>query len=157
MRKQFSNILVVVKQTPYEQYLQSKAQGKAHPALRWERLRNRYETHKECVDNVRVILKKAGVNFSVVSREEMHRGSLVSCVYFLDTMYNTARFLLLSLVFQIEIRLVLIYYWLWVVMEQVDILSSYRDDYSRFCVVTVLNASSFLDDSIPVLGVNSGT
>jgi NAD+ kinase len=98
-----------VKQTPYEQYLQSKAQGKAPVALRWERLRNRFEAHKECVDNVRTILQKSGVNYSVVSREEMHRGSLLG----------------------------------------VDLLIAVGGD------GTILNAASFVDDSIPVLGVNS--
>ena len=107
--RSYKNILVIVKQTPYEQYLQSKAQGKAPVALRWERLRNRYETHKECVDNVRTILKKSGVNFSVVSREEMHRGCLLG----------------------------------------VDLLIAVGGD------GTMLNAASFVDSSIPILGVNS--
>ena len=105
----FRNVLVIVKQTPYEQYLQSKAQGKAPVALRWERLRNRFEAHKECVDNVRDVLKRSGVNFSVVSREEMHRGSLMG----------------------------------------IDLLIAVGGD------GTILNATSFVDDSIPVLGVNS--
>ena len=48
MRKAYHNILVVVKQTAYEQYLQLKAQGKAPVAVRWERLRNRYSVHKQC-------------------------------------------------------------------------------------------------------------
>ena len=109
MPNRFKNILVVIKQTPYEQYLQSKAQGKAPVALRWERLKNRFETHKECVDNVRNILSKSGVNYSIVSREEMHRGLLFG----------------------------------------IDLLIAVGGD------GTTLNASSFIDDSIPVLGVNS--
>ena len=105
----FKNVLVTVKQTPYEQYLQNKAQGIAPVALRWERLRNRFEAHKECVDNVRDILKRSGANFSVLSREEMHRGSLMD----------------------------------------IDLLVAVGGD------GTILNAASFVDESIPVLGVNS--
>ena len=52
--KAFKNILVVIKQTPYEQYLQLRAQGKAPVALRWERLKNRFESHKKCVDDGKV-------------------------------------------------------------------------------------------------------
>ena len=51
MRRAFNKILVVVKQTPYEQYLQLKAQGKAPVALRWERLKNRFESHSKCVND----------------------------------------------------------------------------------------------------------
>ena len=51
MIKLYNKILVVVKQTPYEQYLQLKNQGKAPVALRWERLKNRYQSHKKCVDD----------------------------------------------------------------------------------------------------------
>ncbi len=58
MKKAFSNILVVVKQTPYEQYLQLKAQGRAPVALRWERLKNRFTVHRKCVDDVTRILKE---------------------------------------------------------------------------------------------------
>ena len=74
--KGFRNILVVVKQTPYEQYLQLKAQGKAPVALRWERLKNRYETHNQCVDNVKKTLQSVGAIYNVIGRDEMHRGSL---------------------------------------------------------------------------------
>ena len=35
MRKVFKDVLVVVKETPYEQYLQLKAQGRAPVALRF--------------------------------------------------------------------------------------------------------------------------
>ena len=55
LSKAFKNILVVVKQTPYEQYLQLRAQGKAPVALRWERLKNRYESHKKCVDDGKIL------------------------------------------------------------------------------------------------------
>jgi NAD+ kinase len=109
MLKAYKNILVVVKQTPYEQYLQLKAQGKAPVALRWERLKNRYDGHTKCVDNVTSILKNIGVNYSKIGREELHRGS----------------------------------------MQDVDLVIAVGGD------GTILNTSSFLDDSIPVLGVNS--
>ena len=71
--KAFRNILVVVKQTPYEQYLQLKSQGKAPVALRWERLKNRYEVHKTCVDTVTGLLNNLDCAYTVVGREEMHR------------------------------------------------------------------------------------
>jgi NAD+ kinase len=94
----FRNIMVVVKQTPYEQYLQLKNQGKAPVALRWARLKNRYDIHRECVDKTTDLLKKLGVNFSVVGRDEMHRGllwekDLVICVGGDGTMLSTACFL----------------------------------------------------------------
>jgi NAD+ kinase len=109
MKKTFSKIVVVAKETPYEQYLRKKAQGKAPVALRWERLRNRYETHKECVIKVQSVLKKLDVNFSIVHREEMHRGTL----------------------------------------SGVDLVIAVGGD------GTTLNSSSFLDDNIPILGINS--
>jgi len=107
--KAFRNILVVVKQTPYEQYLQLKAQGKAPVALRWERLKNRYAVHKKCVDDVTAILGRVGVQYHIIGREELHRGSLLNK----------------------------------------DLVIAVGGD------GTILNTSSFLDDSIPVLGVNS--
>lgn len=109
MIKAYRNILVVVKQTPYEQYLQLKAQGKAPVALRWERLKNRFTAHRQCVDNVTRILEAADVNYAVIRRDELHRGSLVDK----------------------------------------DLVIAVGGD------GTILNTSSFIDDSIPVLGVNS--
>lgn len=109
MIRAYKNILVVVKQTPYEQYLQLKAQGKAPVALRWERLRNRYEVHKKCVDDVIGILEKVGIRYSKIGREELHRGSV----------------------------------------QDVDLVIGVGGD------GTILNTASFVDDSIPVLGVNS--
>lgn len=107
--RSFRNILVVVKQTPYESYLQQKAQGKAPVALRWERLKNRYETHRQCVDSVVNCLQSLGASYQVVGREEMHRGLLSSK----------------------------------------DLVIAVGGD------GTVLNTSSFLDEKIPLLGVNS--
>jgi len=70
----YSNILVIVKQTPYEQYLQSKVQGKAPVALRWERLKNRYDVHRECVDKVATALKKSGqFYFNIVKTNYINR------------------------------------------------------------------------------------
>eukprot|EP01038_Epipyxis_sp_PR26KG_P014776 gene14776-19857_t len=109
LTKAFKNILIVVKQTPYEQYLQLKAQGKAPVALRWERLNNRYRAHTHVVELVKSIVEKIGIKYSVIGREEMHRGS----------------------------------------MEDKDLVIAVGGD------GTILNVSSFLDDSIPVLGVNS--
>jgi NAD+ kinase len=109
MIKTFKKILVVVKQTPYESYLQLKAQGKAPVALRWERLKDRYQTHRQCVDTVTGILQSVGADYTVVGREELHRG----------------------------------------VIQDRDLIITVGGD------GTMLNASSFIDDSIPVLGVNS--
>jgi len=109
MLKAYKNILVVVKQTPYESYSQLKAQGKAPVALRWERLKNRYETHRECVDNVTKIIDDIGINYLCVGREELYRGLL----------------------------------------QDKDLVIAVGGD------GTVLNTASFIDDSIPVLGVNS--
>lgn len=73
MIKAYRNILIVVKQTPYEQYLQLKAQGRAPVALRWERLKNRFSAHKKCVDDVTNVLEQIGINYNVIRRDELHR------------------------------------------------------------------------------------
>jgi NAD+ kinase len=109
MRKSFNNILLIVKQTPYEQYLQLKNQGKAPVALRWERLLNRYQVHTQCVEGVEAVLKKVGIRYSKLGREELHRG----------------------------------------IIQDKDLVIAVGGD------GTVLNVSSFIDDSIPVLGINS--
>ena len=109
MRSVFKNILVVVKQTPYEHYMQLRAQGLAPVALRWERLKNRYEVHRQCVDNLVSVLQSIGVKHQVIGRQDLHRGLL----------------------------------------QDRDLLIAVGGD------GTVLNSSSFVDDSIPVLGVNS--
>jgi NAD kinase len=109
MSRSFRNILVVVKQTPYETYMQMKSQGKAPVALRWERLQNRYNVHRQCVDAVVETLKREAVQFSVIGRDELHRGLVVDK----------------------------------------DLIITVGGD------GTTLNASSFLDDTIPILGVNS--
>ena len=109
LTKAYKNILVVVKQTPYEQYMQLKAQGKAPVALRWERLKNRYTVHRQCVDDVTRILGEVGVNYSVIGREELHRG----------------------------------------IIQEKDLLIAVGGD------GTILNTASFLDDTIPILGINS--
>lgn len=105
----FRNILVVVKQTPYEQYLQLKNQGLAPVALRWARLKNRYEVHRSCVEDVTKTLQSLDVSYNVIGREEMHRGILLGK----------------------------------------DLVVTVGGD------GTTLSTSCFLDDSIPVLGVNS--
>jgi NAD+ kinase len=109
MIKAFHKILVVVKQTPYESYLQLKAQGKAPVALRWERLKDRYGVHRQCVDTVTKILQSVGIDYICLGREELHRG----------------------------------------VIQDRDLIITVGGD------GTMLNASSFLDDSIPILGINS--
>ena len=86
-----------------------KAQGKAPAALRWERLKNRYDTHKKCFDHVIEILKTNTAEYVVIGREELHRGSLLNK----------------------------------------DLVISVGGD------GTLLGSASFLDDSIPILGINS--
>lgn len=109
MIRAFNNVLVVVKQTPYEQYMQLKNQGKAPVALRWERLLNRYEVHQTCVKNVESVLQSVGITYQKVGREELHRG----------------------------------------ILHDKDLIIAVGGD------GTILNTASFVDDSIPVLGVNS--
>jgi len=108
-RLAYKNVLVIVKQTPYEQYLQLKNQGKAPIALRWSRLKERYESHRRCVDEVVNVLKQQGCQNKVISREEMHRDQLIDK----------------------------------------DLVIAVGGD------GTVLNSASFLNDKIPLLGVNS--
>ncbi len=109
MIKAFNNVLLVIKQTPYEQYLQLKNQGKAPVALRWPRLLNRYEAHQKCVAEVEKVLKDVDAKYTKIGREELHRGLLADK----------------------------------------DLVIAVGGD------GTILNTSSFLDDTIPVLGVNS--
>jgi hypothetical protein len=73
VRLGFRKLLVVVKHTPFEMYSQLKAQGKAPLALRWERLKNRYMVHRECVAAVQTILESHNVRYCVVGREELDR------------------------------------------------------------------------------------
>jgi len=107
--KAFNHALLVIKQTPYEQYMQLKNQGKAPVALRWERLLNRYQVHQRCVGDVENMLKKTGIKYVKIGREELHRGLL----------------------------------------QDKDLVIAVGGD------GTILNTASFLDDSIPILGVNS--
>ena len=94
----YRNILVVVKQTPFEFYSQLKQQGKAPVALRWERLRNRYIKHSQCVQEVIALLERTGVAFEKCGREELHRGQiegkdLIIAVGGDGTILNTSSFL----------------------------------------------------------------
>ena len=107
--KSLKNVAIVIKVTPYESYTQLKAQGMAPVALRWSRLEDRHNQHRRCVENVIDIVKKAGLNYSVFRRDEIHRG----------------------------------------VLADKDLLITVGGD------GTVLNVASFLDDNIPVCGVNS--
>jgi NAD+ kinase len=89
--------------------VQLKAQGKAPPALRWERLKSRFDAHTKCFEAVIEVLSKSSADYSVIGREEMHRGSLLGK----------------------------------------DLVISVGGD------GTLLGSASFLDDSLPMLGVNS--
>ena len=95
----FRNILVVVKQTAYEEYSQLRLRGKAPKALRWQRLENRYKSHKACVNNLSGILRHHNVDFQCINRVELDRqhlanvdlviavggdGTVLSSAHFLD-------------------------------------------------------------------------
>jgi len=56
--------------------IQMKSQGKAPLALRWERLKNRHQSHKECVKDLADLLTKMNVQFKMVGREELDRQHL---------------------------------------------------------------------------------
>jgi len=104
-RIRYNKLVVVVKQTAYEEYSALKLRGKAPRALRWGRLKSRYETHNSCVNSVVKTLKniskstEGGVSFSVVNRVDFDRqhlqgvglviavggdGTVLSCSHLLD-------------------------------------------------------------------------
>eukprot|EP00578_Thalassiosira_sp_NH16_P022815 CAMPEP_0181104376 /NCGR_PEP_ID=MMETSP1071-20121207/15391_1 /TAXON_ID=35127 /ORGANISM="Thalassiosira sp., Strain NH16" /LENGTH=370 /DNA_ID=CAMNT_0023187563 /DNA_START=63 /DNA_END=1175 /DNA_ORIENTATION=- len=95
----FRRLLVVIKQTAYEEYSQLKLRGQAPKALRWKRLESRYHSHKECVEGLLSILKANNVAYSCVNRVELDRqhladvdlmvavggdGTVLSAAHFLD-------------------------------------------------------------------------
>ena len=86
-----------------------KAQGKAPVAVRWERLKDRHNVHKQCVDDVINVVQSLGLNYSIIGRDEMHRGLL---------------------------------------LDKDFVISVGGDG-------TVLNVSSFLDNTVPIIGINS--
>ena len=70
----FRRVLIVVKHTPFEAYAQLKLQGKAPKQLRWERLKDRYESHDLCVQELCSIVRKSlprEDQVRVVSREDL--------------------------------------------------------------------------------------
>lgn len=95
----YKNILVVIKQTAFEEYSQLKLRGQAPKALRWKRLEQRYKAHKQCVNDLLSVLRKHEVSFSCVNRVELDRqhlanidlmvavggdGTVLSAAHFLD-------------------------------------------------------------------------
>mmetsp|Transcript_6922 Transcript_6922/g.8746 ORF Transcript_6922/g.8746 Transcript_6922/m.8746 type:complete len:374 (-) Transcript_6922:195-1316(-) len=74
----FRKILVVIKQTAYEEYSQLRLRGQAPKALRWKRLENRYKAHKTCVNNLLGILRHHNVEFECVNRVELDRQHLAN-------------------------------------------------------------------------------
>ena len=74
----FHKVLVVIKQTAYEEYSQLRLRGKAPKALRWKRLENRYRSHKSCVNSLEGILRYHNVDFQCVNRVELDRQHLAN-------------------------------------------------------------------------------
>mmetsp|Transcript_9082 Transcript_9082/g.12072 ORF Transcript_9082/g.12072 Transcript_9082/m.12072 type:complete len:361 (-) Transcript_9082:54-1136(-) len=73
----FKNLLVVIKQTAYEEYSQLKLRGQAPKALRWKRLEQRYRSHHQCVTDLLALLRKHHVvQFSCVNRVDLDRQHL---------------------------------------------------------------------------------
>jgi len=96
---QFKKLLVVIKQTAYEEYSQLRLRGQAPKALRWKRLESRYKAHKQCVNDLISTLRRHNVAFSTVNRVELDRqhlrdvdlviavggdGTVLSAAHFLD-------------------------------------------------------------------------
>mmetsp|Transcript_23859 Transcript_23859/g.42933 ORF Transcript_23859/g.42933 Transcript_23859/m.42933 type:complete len:373 (-) Transcript_23859:1469-2587(-) len=95
----FRRLLVVIKQTAFEEYSQLKLRGQAPKALRWQRLESRYHSHKKCVETLLNVLKANNVEYSCVNRVELDRqhladvdlmiavggdGTVLSAAHFLD-------------------------------------------------------------------------
>lgn len=79
-------------------HAQMKAQGNAPVAVRWDRLLERHKCHTNCIQRVCDTLDKLGVNYSLIGRDEMHRGSLYDKDFVLTvggdgTALNVASFL----------------------------------------------------------------
>ena len=95
----YKNLLVVIKQTAFEEYSQLKLRGQAPKALRWKRLEQRYKAHKQCVNDLLSVLQKNNVSFNCVNRVDLDRqhladvdllvavggdGTVLSAAHFLD-------------------------------------------------------------------------
>lgn len=74
----FRRLLVVIKQTAYEEYSQLKLRGQAPKALRWKRLESRYKAHKQCVNDLLAALRHHKVDFTCVNRVELDRQHLAN-------------------------------------------------------------------------------
>ena len=95
----YKNLLVVIKQTAFEEYSQLKLRGQAPKALRWKRLEQRYKAHKQCVNDLLSVFQKNNVSFNCVNRVDLDRqhladidllvavggdGTVLSAAHFLD-------------------------------------------------------------------------
>eukprot|EP00536_Pseudo-nitzschia_multiseries_P001651 jgi/Psemu1/181622/e_gw1.21.140.1 len=95
----YKNLLVVIKQTAFEEYSQLKLRGQAPKALRWKRLEQRYKAHKQCVNDLLSVLQENNVSFNCVNRVDLDRqhladidlmvavggdGTVLSAAHFLD-------------------------------------------------------------------------
>ena len=94
----FHRLLVVIKQTAFEEYSQLKLRGQAPKALRWKRLESRYNAHKRCVNDLLGLLREHKIEFSCVNRVELDRQhlsdvDLVVAVGGDGTVLSTAHFL----------------------------------------------------------------
>lgn len=95
----YKNLLVVIKQTAFEEYSQLKLRGQAPKALRWKRLEQRYKAHKQCVNDLLSVLQENNVSFNCINRVDLDRqhladidlmvavggdGTVLSAAHFLD-------------------------------------------------------------------------
>lgn len=94
----FRRLLVVIKQTAYEEYSQLRARGETLKALRWKHLESRYLSHKECVTSLMEILRRHSIDFSCVNwadldRQHLSDVDLIIAVGGDGTVLSTAHFL----------------------------------------------------------------
>ena len=74
----FKSLLLVIKRTAYEAYTNRRTAGEIFPAVRWDRLKARYETHTTAVAAVKKFLDRRGVRWTEVARDELSSAHLAA-------------------------------------------------------------------------------
>eukprot|EP00947_MAST-08B_sp_MAST-8B-sp1_P001672 g1672.t1 len=69
----FRRLIVMVKQTAFEKYSMMKNNGEAPLAVRWDRLKDRHDSHMEAVDSLRDVLLSFDAEVQFMPRDEMHK------------------------------------------------------------------------------------